>query len=346
MSLLLLDHSFAWFGKHAGIGQLGQNLSLNGCPNKVIRPRRGILARIAGKAYSAWMRHPNRDQALAASECEFALRMRLARSPGHVLILEDHIRFLSPPSKHARWIGTMHLPRRCWKESDLEYLRALPEVIVLSENVRDEFSDIFNRSQIKVLPHGVDTDFFRPWAASREARPRKFIFVGAWLRNTAMLARVIPEISRRFPDVIFDLVVPLFARQDPAIRQLSSEPSVRWYHNLSDEDLRTRYQTSTAMLMPMEDSGANNAVVEALACGLPIITTDTGGIRSYGGGEVFPLVKNNDDAACLGLAEAYLNQPEFAARIGRECRAFAETRLAWEIAAKEYIAAYQSLGFV
>jgi len=36
--------------------------------------------------------------------------------------------------------------------------------------------------------------------------------------------------------------------------------------------------------MPMKSSGANNAIVEALACGLTVVTTDVGGICDYGGG--------------------------------------------------------------
>jgi len=346
MPFYLLDHTFDWWGKHAGFGLLGENLRLNGCPNTVIRPRSGLAARAIGKSYSAWRRHPHRDQAVAASECEFLLRMRLNQSPGHVLFLEDHLQFLPPPSQSMRWIGTIHLPRKCWKNSDLERLRSLPGVLVLCDRMCDEFGDIFGNSQIKVLTQGVDTHFFKPASAADEPRRHKFIFVGAWLRNTAMLARLIPEISRRFPSVIFDLVVPLFARNDEAISTLRNHPSVKWYHGLSDEDLRLRYQTSTAMLMPMEDGGANNAVVEAMACGLPVITTDTGGIRSYGGGTIFPVVKNNDDSSCLDLIATYLTQPEFTSSVSQMCRAFAESRLEWAVVAKEYIKAYSSLGFM
>jgi glycosyltransferase involved in cell wall biosynthesis len=212
--------------------------------------------------------------------------------------------------------------------------------------MREQFSDIFNSAGIRVLPQGVDAEFFRPEDSAREARTGKLIYVGAWLRNTAMLGRLIPRISRRFPNVIFDLVVPLHARGDEGLVSLQSHPSVRWYHSLSDEELRTLYQASTAMLMPMEDGGANNAIVEALACGLPVITTDTGGIRSYGGGTLFPVVRNNDDSSCLELTATYLTDPGFASQVSKKCRAFASEKLDWAVAAKEYISVYRSLGFV
>lgn len=100
------------------------------------------------------------------------------------------------------------------------------------------------------------------------------------------------------------------------------------------------------MLLPMEDSGANTAVVEALACGLPIVTTDVGGIRSYGGGSIFPVAKNNDDSGFLDLVAAYLTDDKFRATVSRESRQFAKAQLDWPVAAKEYIAAYRSLGYL
>ncbi len=342
---LLVDH-YPWLAKHAGFSLLPKALELNGCSNTVTRPRSGLLARAIGKSYSTWKRFPPRDQAAAASEAEFLLRMRLSQNPGHILFLESHLQYLSSPSKSTRWIGTIHLPRRCWKSSDLELLRALPGVFVLCDYMREQFDDIFDCSQVKVLPQGVDALFFKPGDQTPESRPHRLLFVGAWLRNTAMLARLVPEIIRRFPGVIFDLVVPLHARNDEAIQLLQKHPAVRWYHNLSDEDLRARYQEATAMLLPMQDGGANNAVVEALACGLPIITTDTGGIRSYGGGTVFPIVKNDDDLSCLDLIATYLTDPEYASAISQKSRAFAETTLDWTVAAREYLGAYSSLGFI
>ena len=56
------------------------------------------------------------------------------------------------------------------------------------------------------------------------------------------------------------------------------------HQNVSDEKLRDFYQKSYLLLMPMESCSANNSLVEALACGLPVVTTAIGGIEDYGGG--------------------------------------------------------------
>lgn len=344
--MYLLDQTFWWWGPHAGFSLLAQNLARQGCPAKVVRPRSGVATRVAGKAYSIYRGSPKRDQRMAAAELEFLVRTRASRSNGHILFLESHLEMLRKGNGSRIWVGTIHQPRKLWDAESLRALRAVRGALVLCDRFFEDFSSIIPSSRLRVVRYGVDTTFFRPGDVGSRCDAPRLLFVGAWLRNTKMLARLVPRILQRFPEVIFDLVVPLHARQDFELASLQNKPSVRWYCNLSDEELRAMYQRATVMFMPMEDGGANNAIVEALACGLPIITTDVGGIRSYGGQTVYPVVANNDDEGCLDLLGQYLARPEFRRKVGTACRAFAEEHLDWAIVAKEHIRAYRFFGLL
>lgn len=97
------------------------------------------------------------------------------------------------------------------------------------------------------------------------------------------------------------------------------------------------------MLLPMNASGANTAVVDALASGLPLVTTDVGGIRDYGGGTVFPIVANNDDDGMIALIEQYLARRKWRDETAGNCRRFAEKHLSPQIVAQKHIEAYQEL---
>ncbi len=346
MTILLLEHSFEWFGKHAGLGLLREHLLRNGCPVESIYPMPGAFHRMIGKAYSTALRLPARNQTTAAAEMRFALKLRMLRYAGHVLNIEYYLPLAGVLKGNGNWVATLHQPRRWWTPEMLDQLREVPRLIVLSENFISEFSDVLPRSRMTLLPHGVNAEFFRPNEEMRCRHHKHLLYVGTWLRNSQMFSRLVPRIAERFPDVVFDLVVPGPARTDPALTALLHHPAVRWHQNLSDDELRNLYQKATGMLMPMEDSGANNAIVEALASGLPILTTDAGGIRSYGGGTIFPLVANNDDEALLEMASDFLADTSLRESTGAAARRFAVEHLDWTVAARKYMETYRTLGFM
>ena len=93
----------------------------------------------------------------------------------------------------------------------------------------------------------------------------------------------------------------------------------------------------------MESCSANNAIVEAMACGTPVVTTDVGGIRDYGGNSIYPIVKNNDDKAMINLIEKYINNESHRNKIGKKCRDFSEKKLDWNLIAKKHIDVYNIL---
>lgn len=101
--------------------------------------------------------------------------------------------------------------------------------------------------------------------------------------------------------------------------------------------------SSLELLLPMNDSGANTAVVEAFASGLPIATTDVGGIRDYGDETIFPIVANNGDEAMFALVEGYLSKSGWRDEVSRNCRQFAEQFPAWPLVAQKHLQAYREL---
>jgi glycosyltransferase involved in cell wall biosynthesis len=163
------------------------------------------------------------------------------------------------------------------------------------------------------------------------------------MRDFQMLYRVIVGLHREHPELRFHLVVDGHARQQDGLVQLQNHPAVQWYEKISDEQLKQLYQHSYLLVLPMENSGANNAVVEALSCGLPIVTTDVGGIRDYGGGLLFPVIPAGDDKSMIALVKRYLVEQAWHTNVSMACRNFALEHLSWPMIAQQHVDFYKKL---
>jgi glycosyltransferase involved in cell wall biosynthesis len=157
------------------------------------------------------------------------------------------------------------------------------------------------------------------------------------------VVRVVHQLLALRPEIRFDFLVPLHVRGISALKSLIGHPAITWHAGLSDEELRILYQQAYLLLLPMSASGATTAVVEGLASGLPIVTTNVGGIKDYGGGNIYALVANDDDNEMVALVEQYLSDWNLRAEMGRKCRLFAEAHLSWPAIAKEHVQAYREL---
>lgn len=342
MRILHLREQIPWFGGHSGYEQLTRHI-LPLQQLGTVEPRRGQLARYAGSAYARLLGRYGRGSA-DLSELEFRCRRRLSRpDASHVIYLESHLSLLQVwPQAPIDLVGTIHLPASVWQSDQCALLSRLASAIMLYQRDIPFFEKYVGKERIKFIHHGADTDFFKPDPAKLQMPPR-ILYSGVYLRNEPMLARVVKRLAEKVPELRFDLLVPLHHRKSPALAPLLNHPAVVWHAGLNDEELRMLYQRSYLMLLPMNDSGANTAVVESLVSGLPIVTTDVGGITDYGGGTVFPVVANNDDDAMFGLVEQYLSNPGWRDEAGRKNRQFAEETLAWPQIAQKHLHAYQEL---
>jgi glycosyltransferase involved in cell wall biosynthesis len=335
--ITILNDTIPWFGSYAGYGRVSEALSRAGASVTEVHPRPGILPRVLGKMYSILHGWPARNQAETCAELELLWNWR-KRGVAHILFVEGHGPFIRQSAKRS-FIATLHQPPVKWNAESRAWLPRLKGAIVLSRSDLEFFEKSVEPGRVRFIPHGIDTDFFTPPATPCSGCPR-LLFAGFYLRNTAMLERVVRKLHSARPDLHFDLLVPSHVRSEAHLRRLMGHPAVKWHSDLGDLEMRALYQSCYLALLPMNSSTANNAVLEALSTGLPLVTTDVGGIRDYGGASVFPLVDNDDDDGMIALVEQYLDRPSWRDEIARKSRQFAETELAWPKVALAHLEAY------
>jgi glycosyltransferase involved in cell wall biosynthesis len=228
----------------------------------------------------------------------------------------------------------------------LQDLRRVSSAILLYQRDLDFFENHVGRGRVKFVRHGVDTEFFRPPSFQPDESSRRLLFVGINGRNHAMLARVVQRLCRSHPKLRFDMLVPGFREKPREALRLASlwrNPKVTWHSGIGDTALRRLYQTSYLLLLPLQHAGVCNAVVEALACGLPVVTTDVGGLRDYGAGTIYPVVPNDDDKAMIDLIGDYLASPIWRGQIASSCRQYTDATLSWSKSRQAHLQAYLEL---
>ncbi len=162
-----------------------------------------------------------------------------------------------------------HYGRKRVKES----IRNIKGVIAVSTKNKEELAalDIMDSGRIEVFPNGYNPDRFHP-IDRREAREKRglpqdaFIvgFVGHFIKRKGI--DVLLEAVNRCDGV--SMICAGKGELKPAgERVLFADP-------VSPDDLAAFYSAADIFVLPTKNEGCCNAIIEAMACGLPVISSD------------------------------------------------------------------------
>jgi glycosyltransferase involved in cell wall biosynthesis len=232
------------------------------------------------------------------------------------------VSFHQPPEAHQQYIRTR------------EPLQAIDGIVVVGTNQIPFFEQFVDRSKIFFVPHGVDTDFFRP-DDSVPKDPNRIIFVGNWLRDFDTLVAITKILAEKAPQVTLDIVTLEKNRH-----LLDGCTNVIFQSGIPENELLRKYQEASLMLVPVKDCTANNSVLEGMACGLPIITTDIGGIRDYVNESFAVLCKPADAEGMAEAAIRLLRNEDQLKKLGNNSRKHAE-QFSWHLVSQTLCNAYR-----
>lgn len=226
--------------------------------------------------------------------------------------------------------------------------RLLPHITTVSENSKRDIGTAFDIpvQRITVVLNGIDTEIFRPLPdVARE--PFHLITTASAdqpLKGTQHLIPAIAQLVRRYPDLNLTFIgAPkpggVTERQ---IQSYGLTDRIEFHHGISFEDIVQLYARASVAVVPSEYEGFGFPAGEAMACEVPLVSTDGGALPEIVGdaGIVVP-VKNSE---ALAEAIGYLfDDVEEQRRLSQAGRTRIVKEFSWTRAAHEFVQHYRQV---
>ena len=200
---------------------------------------------------------------------------------------------------------------------------------------------------------GVDVERFRPDGPNHRAelglRDRRVVVTVARLvplKHLSLLLDAIAILRQRTPGVRLLIVgggpeAGVLAQHAAA---LGIADCVTFAGHVPHADAPSWFRSGDVFALSSSFDNSPNAVLEAMACALPIVTTDVGGVREFVTERVAgALVGSREPAAFAGALERYLADPAEAKAAGARNRARAIAEFSWRASALRLLEVYDQV---
>jgi len=212
------------------------------------------------------------------------------------------------------------LSKKIWQESKC--------VISNSEDLKKLALNNNPQQKIEIINNGVDTNKFVP--SKKNINKKLSLISTGRLIERKGYQYLIPAIK--------DLDVKLQLIGDGSLKSKLKEMArgieVEFLGQQEQSKLIKYLQDADIFILPSLNEGMSNSLLEAMACGLPIITTNTGDSKKLIDGNGF-LVKKENSESLKETIVSYLGNKELIVKHGKKSREIAKT-MSWQKASEKY----------
>jgi L-malate glycosyltransferase len=326
-------------------GELGEQLRDEGFAVHVLDRRPGIDWRCTWRL-ARWLRREQVDVVHAHQYTPFFYSMMarmLVRRPG-VLFHEHGRHFPDYPRRKRIWANRLLLRRR---DRVVSVGQAVQRALVQNEGIRQE--------RISVIYNGINVDAFKSSETDRHqvrvdlgVNARDFLIVQVarldYLKDHAAAIRTLARVIRKLPQAKLLLVGegPEMPKIKDAVAQYGLAERVHFLGLRTD--VPRLLAAADVFLLTSISEGIPVTVIEAMAAGLPIVSTRVGGVSEVVlDGNTGLLSESGDD---MGLAQHILHladNPGERCRLGQEGRKRAEQQFSAVQMDRGYAALYEEM---
>lgn len=273
-----------------------------------------------------------------------------------------HSQYIAPPWSMVSEIVTIHdvlfethpeLFRDAFSSRSTRLIRRSAEragaVLTVSEFSKRAILEAYGipESRIFVTPNAVDHERFEARTSAPTTLRDRYRLDGPFILSVGRLEprKNLERLIRAFGRLDHDVQLAIVGVRDFRHQEIveAAEPlgeRVRFLGPVPDDDLPGLYKLSEALAYPSLVEGFGMPVLEAMACGTPVLTSRRGALPEVGGDAVHYVDPLDEESITDGLARL-LTETAFRADLRRRGVERAEG-FRWEDTARRTLSAYRS----
>jgi sugar transferase (PEP-CTERM/EpsH1 system associated) len=221
-----------------------------------------------------------------------------------------------------------YVQARKFRRDELAACRRMDAVLTTSLEDRNLLASELVGTPIRVVPNGVDTEFFRP--GTEDEDPRKLLFTGAmnYAPNADGVAHFCADILPIIRAVVPEVSLSVVGRDPPPRVQSLAREGVAITGTVPD--VRPWMNRAAVFVVPLRVGGGTRLkILEAMASGRPVVSTSLGceGLDVKDGHNI--LVADTPAAFAAAVVRC-LRDPELRRTLGAHGRALVQERYQWD----------------
>jgi glycosyltransferase involved in cell wall biosynthesis len=197
---------------------------------------------------------------------------------GTPVVLTQHVRLVKHPNRMVEIIQML-----IYRTIGRAVVRWAARIAVLNGSVRDFLLELgAPRERITLVPNGVDVEMFSPATAPEKRRLRRQLDLPDDTVLALFVGRFVPK--KGYDKVLgaTDACYTLVLAGGPSPVGHGDRTDAVFVGSRRHDELAALYRACDVFVLPSESEGFPLTIQEAMACGLPVVTSDDPGYRIYG----------------------------------------------------------------
>ena len=224
----------------------------------------------------------------------------------------------------------------------------LRNIICVSQPSKEDVISEFkvDEERITVIPNGIDIETFRP---SLKNKPFEYNIVTTAsadipLKGLRNLILALPRVIKEFPSTSLTVIgkSPKKSKLHKLIDDLDLEDRISFRSGIDEEEIVDIYHNSDIAVIPSLYEGFGFGAGEAMACGVPLISTDSGGLKQVIGDSALKIKPGSVVEIEEGISKLFYDEA-IRKDLIKKGRKRMEEYFDWKIAAKSYVNLFEGL---